>query len=437
MLKPVSARSVDRAGTLVLASTLFLVPLAYSSNLADPFAFVKRAVMLAAAITLWGLALLPTEQPPRRVSAARRLALLFLACAAVACTVAVNRGLALWGLLDLAVGVGLFFGASRFARETRDVARLLQATLAAAGLVALGSLLQVFFPEAVGGWLGTLLPPTRGGSTLGDPALLAQYLILALPLGIGAAALSSARVRQACGAVLGLVASAILFTGRPEGWAVGLLALGLVLLGRIVQVLAQGRFAAFVPDPGGAGLRAFLLAGIVVLATGSVPRLALIDPALKSIEPLSGTSLLSPTTGDAKADRAAAIPATGRLLLRHPLGVGPGAFRHGFLEVAWTSAPGSPFSLSHQAVHAGNAFLEMAAETGVVGGIVFALLVVLIGAQALLAAARAEPPWDAAGLAAFAAAGALIGAAFLGAPFQEPAPALLFWTTAGIVESAV
>ncbi|HKB07602.1 MAG TPA: tetratricopeptide repeat protein, partial [Candidatus Polarisedimenticolia bacterium] len=192
---------------------------------------------------------------------------------------------------------------------------------------------------------------------------------------------------------------------------------------------------AFLPDPGGAGLRAFLLAGIMMLAAASVPRLALIDPALKAIEPLSGTSLLSPTTGDAKADRAAAIPATGTLLLRHPLGVGPADFRHGFLEVAWTSA-GSPFSLSHQAVHAGNAFLEMAAETGVLGGLAFALLVLLVGLLALLATARAEPPWDAAGLAAFAAVGALIGAAFLGAPFQEPAPALLFWTAAGIVESA-
>jgi len=438
MLKPVSARFVDRAGTLVLAATLVLVPLVYSSNLADPFAFVKRSVMLAAAIALWGLALLPTADPrPRRVSAARRLAFLFLASAAVACAVAANRGLALWGLLDLAVGVGLFLAASRFARETRDVARLLRASLVAAGLVALGSLLQIFVPEAGSGWLGALLPPTRGGSTLGDPALLAQVLVMALPLGIGAAALSSGRGRQACGALLGLVASALLFAGRPEGWAVGLAALGLVLVGRVVQVLGHGgRFTAFIPDPGGAGLRAFLLAGIVMLAAASVPRLALLDPALKTIEPLSGTSLLSPTTGDAKADRAAAIPATGRLLLRHPLGVGPADFRHGFLEVAWTSAPGSPFSLSHQAVHAGNAFLEMAAETGFLGGLAFALLVLLVGLLALLATARAEPPWDAAGLAAFAAVGALIGAAFLGAPFQEPAPALLFWTAAGIVESA-
>jgi len=44
--------------------------------------------------------------------------------------------------------------------------------------------------------------------------------------------------------------------------------------------------------------------------------------------------------------------------------VGPGAWRHAFLEVAWTAVPSSPFSLSHQAVHAGQAFLEAGAELG-------------------------------------------------------------------------
>src|SRR2546425_1438397 len=63
----------------------------------------------------------------------------------------------------------------------------------------------------------TLFRSNRGGSTLGDPGLACQFLILALPLGIGAAALSASAWRQACGGLLGLVASALLFIGRSPG----------------------------------------------------------------------------------------------------------------------------------------------------------------------------------------------------------------------------
>ena len=240
----------------------------------------------------------------------------------------------------------------------------------AAALVALGSLLQVFIPAASGGPIALFLPPNRGGSTLGDPGLVVQFLVLALPMGVGAAALSADAWRQACGGLLGLVAAALVFIGRPEGWMAGLAALILVVLARVVQVAGHGgRWSDLAPDPGGASLRALLIAGIVISAAVSVSRLTLLYPTHKPVEPLAGTALLTPTTGNPAADRASAIPGTLALIKRHPLGVGPANFRHAFLEVAWTEVPGSPFSLSHQAVHAGNAFLEMTAEAGVPGGV--------------------------------------------------------------------
>src|SRR4029077_15378921 len=143
-----------------------------------------------------------------------------------------------------------------------------------------------------------------------------------------------------------------------------------------------------VPDLGGAGFRALLIAGIVVLVVVSVSRLTFLYPSGKPLEPLQGTSLLSPTTGNAAADRTPAVRATLVLIRHHPWGVGPGGFRHAFLEVAWTVAPTSPFSLSHQAIHPGNAFLEMTVETGLLGGLAFALLVIVLLLQAALAAAR-------------------------------------------------
>src|SRR5206468_125269 len=274
----------------------------------------------------WGLALVPTvEVRPRLVSPARTLALLLLVFAAVAFCVAVNRGLALWGLLDLVVGVGLFLATARFARDPRDVSLLLRATLVAAALV---------------------------------------------------------------------------FIGRPEGWMAGLAALILVVLARVVQVAGHGgRWSDLAPDPGGASLRALLIAGIVISAAVSVSRLTLLYPTHKPVEPLAGTALLTPTTGNPAADRASAIPGTLALIKRHPLGVGPANFRHAFLEVAWTEVPGSPFSLSHQAVHAGNAFLEMTAEAGVPGGLALVFLVLVVLIQVLLVTARAVAPWDGVGAA--------------------------------------
>ena len=79
----------------------------------------------------------------------------------------------------------------------------------------------------------------------------------------------------------------------------------------------------------------------------------------------------------------------------------------------------------------------MAAEAGVSGGLAFALLVLVVLVQALLATTRAVVPWDGVGAAACATVGTMAAVALLGGAFQEPVPALLFWVTAGIVQTAL
>jgi len=86
-----------------------------------------------------------------------------------------------------------------------------------------------------------------------------------------------------------------------------------VIIARVAQVSGRGsRLSELLPDPGGASTRAFLITGIVVVSAVSLARLTILYPSLKPVEPLSGTSLLSPTTGNPTADRAAAIPAPWR-----------------------------------------------------------------------------------------------------------------------------
>ena len=439
MSQPERTGTSDRFAAWVLAGVSFVVPLLYCSRLAEPFALPKRVAILAAAIALGVLATLrPSVRDGGRVSApALWPAALFLAAAAIACCRAANLGLALWGLLDLATGVLVLAGMTRLVRDVADVRLVLRSYLVAAALAGLASLLQIFLSGTQGSWLAAVLPPNRGGSTLGDPALAAQCLILSLPIGVGAAALSSGRWRLACGGLLGVVAAALLFIGRPEGWIGAFGALAVIALARIAQAAGHGRrWSDLVPELSGDGLRAFLVGGLVFLVIVALSRFAALYPGGRPVTPLAGVSLLSPSTGDPGADRTAAIAGSLSLLRRHPLGVGPGCWRHAFLEVAWQNPGASPFTLSHQAVHPGNSFLEMAAETGLLGGSIFLLLVLLVLAQSFLATWRAVPPWDAAGSAALGAIGAVVIMSFFGAPLHEPAPSLVLWIAAGVAQAS-
>ncbi|HEU5323907.1 MAG TPA: hypothetical protein VFX28_24110, partial [Methylomirabilota bacterium] len=243
--------------------------------------------------------------------------------------------------------------------------------------------------------------------------------------------------RVVAGALVGLVAGALVFIGRPEGWIAGAAVLALILLTRVAQVAVRGRqWGELVPHPAGDSLRAGLTALIVVVAIVALSRLTAFLPDHKAAAPLTGTTLLVPTSGDAWTDRAASWPGTLRLAARHPLGAGPDCFRHAFLEVAWAGGGTSPFNLAHQAIHPGNSFLEMLAETGVLGGLALLALVAVLLAQAGIAAATAPPPWSAVGFASLNVMLAMIATGLLGAPFQQAAPSLLFWTTAGMVQIA-
>ncbi|HEU4402862.1 MAG TPA: tetratricopeptide repeat protein [Candidatus Polarisedimenticolia bacterium] len=433
---------LERVALGILAALLILVPLTHSGSLSDHFDFPKVLVCLGAAFLLTGLAVVSYlfgEEAPGISSPVLWPAAIFVAAAALAVVPSANRGLALWGLLRLAIGPVIFWAVTRFVRNTRGAAILLGALLVSASIVSLGTLAQVFVPDfslALGGL--SILPASAGGSTLGDAGMSAQFLLLALPAGVGAAVVSRGRWRVACGGLLGLVASALIYIGRPDIWIVGGLLVALLACTRILQVgLGRRPWTEIAPDLGGEGLRAFLAAVLMIVFVVSLSRWAPLLPAGRAVTPLGGVSLLSPTTGDPSIDRAAAVRGSLSLIARHPFGVGPDNWRHAFLGVAWTTAPKSPFTLSHQAVHAGNSFVEATVETGLLGGMALALLLAILVLQAGFASVRAPSPWGGAAHAALNLFAAIVLTGCLGSPLQQPAAALLFWVLAGVTQVAL
>jgi tetratricopeptide (TPR) repeat protein len=303
--------------------------------------------------------------------------------------------------------------------------------MALAAVASLAQILRPGFNLMIGSI--SIVPPAPAGGTFGDPGLLAQALLLALPLAVGAAALCGGALRLVLGGWIGILSAALLYGGKPEGWLVAAFVVALLLVVRVARsALAGNPWTDLVPDPGGPTVRTILAAGAGLALVLAAARLPGMGTGGAAPAPLEHVGLLAPTTGDVTADRAAGIRGSLALLGRHPLGVGPGAWRHAFLEVAWTAVPSSPFSLSHQAVHAGQAFLEAGAELGSLAFLALVALLVVVLGRAFRAALRDGGAWGSIGLTSCIAilTGAIV--ACYGSPFQEAAPAALFAFACGL-----
>ncbi|HET8948105.1 MAG TPA: hypothetical protein VFQ07_14100, partial [Candidatus Polarisedimenticolia bacterium] len=428
------------AARLILAALLLLLPVAHSAALSDPFELPKEMLLAGAAVALLVclVAAAARRNPPATTFRARLPIAVPLAIALGAAGLATVRsgsqGIALSGFLMLVSLVVVAAAVPLAVRSDRDALLLLGAAILGTGLAAVASLAQIFRP-GFNLMLGSisLVPPAPSGGTFGDPGLLAQALLLGLPLAAGAAALCSGAMRLAIGGWIGIFTASLLYGGKPEGWLVGGGVVVLLLVMRVARSTVAGNpWTDLVPDPGGPTVRTILAAGAGLALVLAAARLPGMGTGGAAPDPLEHVGLLAPTTGEVAADRAAGIRGSLALLARHPLGAGPGVWRHAFLEVAWTAVPNSPFSLSHQAVHAGQSFLEAAAEMGIVASLALGALIAVALGRAFRAARRDGGAWGSIGLTSCVAilTGALV--ACFGSPFQEAAPATLFAFACGL-----
>ncbi len=436
-----TSKRIDRTGLMTLAGLLILVPLLHASSLADPFALPKQTALIVGAALLAALAI--TAALLRLGSTTWRSPILWITLplivtAAVAVIPAVNRHLAIRGTLQLAAGALIAWSVTRFVRTPEAAAVLLRTILGVGALVACGTIVQVVIPGfylAPGGW--SWLPASGGGATLGEAGHAAQFLLLVFPAGIGAIALSPGRRRGLWGGCLGLVAAAIIFIGQPEGWVVGSASLAVLAVTAGVRLVARGGgWRACLPDLGSTASGAALIGLVVVIAVVTLSRMPGVSPTGRPTALLHGTSLLTPTSGDPALDRPAAVRRSWSLLALHPVGVGAQNWRHAFLEVAWKGADDSPFTLTHQPRHVGNSFVELATETGVLGGLLFVLFILALLIQAGRTGSGDPGPGGLLGFTVFNTLSAFVLMALYGSSFQEPAPALLVWIMSGLGQVA-
>lgn len=286
------------------------------------------------------------------------------------------KELAKWASFALALALGM-----ALAREPRAAALVVGAMLLAGTLEAARGLNQAV--SGVGP-LGFLLGGSylRAFGSFGQPNPFAAYLATGVVLAAGLLLAQSARgVRALVAPAPALVAAAAVVM------TVGLLAslsrsalLALLAGLAVMAVTYRPRVVAFAPALLAAAAALWLLGGFGLLPEFLVVRLTTIFESFTLLDP---REVLLTGTNFAVVQRMAIWEAAGGMFADNPwFGVGAGNFDLAYPLYAlpnWPQAPG----------HAHNYYLNLLAETGLVGLAAYLALLATLGLGALAAARRA------------------------------------------------
>lgn len=423
--------------TRTLEACLFalvaVLPVAYAPGFASLYRLPKQAgLAVIATLVLWG-----AVAHVRRERLVSSLPLLFPIAIYAAVVV-----LSLWGarnryegLVQSAqtlVSLGLFWAAATLFGETAAVFRLFRWAVGAASVVALLGIAQAW-----GADIPTLVittPIVAPGSTFGNINMAAQYLILVLPLAVCLVVMASTPGGElGAGAALGLIATHLSYTGTRAAW------LGTALASVVLSWLVVRR-GILIPVPHGRFRRKM---SIVAAAAGFV---VLMNIAPRFVIPGWGQSHASVATrlGSFAGEfeertslrvRLAIWANTAALVADHPLlGVGKGNFQFLYPRYARRVVKDVAMSPETRVREAHNDYVQLAAETGLIGLGTFLWLLVGLARRfysGFTAAAEAGR-LVIGGACAFGLL-ALLEEAFFDFPFQRAVPEALFWTLAGVL----
>ncbi|MEO0409060.1 MAG: IctB family putative bicarbonate transporter [Cyanobacteria bacterium P01_A01_bin.135] len=315
-------------------------------------------LVLLACSALWLLLLLRERIP---LSPVHLVVLAYWAIATVATAFSPVRAAAADGWVKLTLYLMLFALLARLMRAPRFRNWTITAYLLTALVVAVGGLRQWFFgANALATWVdpdSSLAGTTRVYSYLGNPNLLAGYLIPAVLLA-AAAVVAWRGLGKLLAATIALVTAACLVLTFSRGGWIGFVAGGFVFLGLLVQGWTQR-----LPPP----WRRWTLPGMLAIAAAGLA------VAVSTVAPLRDRvgSIFSGRADSSNNFRINVWTAVIDMIKARPiLGIGPG--NDAFNQVyPFYQEPG------YTALSAYSVFLEIPVETGVIGLICFVWLLLV------------------------------------------------------------
>lgn len=333
---------VQGLGAFLVALTLVIAPFVPSGMI---------GVILAAGGLFWGLWSLSTPAETR-FSSVHVLVLGYWCVLAVATAFSPVKAAALQGLIKFTLYVLFFALSERVMRSSRWRSGMISVYLLAALVVSVYAIRQwIFGADALATWTdpnSELANTTRVYSYLGNPNLLAGYLLPAIPLSLAAVFAWRGWLPKLLAVVmLGLNASSLIFTFSRGGWlglVVSLSVLAVFLLYWLLPLLP--RFWQFWAFP-------MLIGGLAVVVIGAV----ILVPAVRT----RVLSIFAERNDSSNNFRINVWAAVQEMIRDRPIiGIGPG--NEAFNKVyPLYQRPG------YTALSAYSIFLELLVEAGAIG----------------------------------------------------------------------
>ncbi|AFY61442.1 IctB family putative bicarbonate transporter [Synechococcus sp. PCC 6312] len=308
-------------------------------------------VVLFAGVLFWGLWTVSTA-PENRFTPIHSLVALYWSIAVVATAFSPVKAAAFQGLIKLSLYMGFFALAERVMRSPKWRSGLITIYLLTALVVSIYGVRQwIFGADALATWTdpqSELANTTRVYSYLGNPNLLAGYLLPAIPLSLASIFAWRGWLPKLLGGVmLGLSTSSLIFTFSRGGWLGLVVSLGTLSLLLLYWLLPRlPRFWQFWAFPA-------LLGGLAVLVVAAM----ILVPAIRG----RVLSIFAERNDSSNNFRINVWAAVQDMIRDRPiLGIGPG--NEAFNKVyPLYQRPG------YTALSAYSIFLELLVEAGTIG----------------------------------------------------------------------
>lgn len=322
------------------------------------------------------------------------------------------------------LGITLFWPTVNYIASEK-IAPFFHWTVIAGTVVSLLGIAQVW-----GADIPTLIPTGGPGSTFGNKNMAAQFLLFVLPVSFYLLLSSSAPAREWLYATFaGLMATYFIYTGTRAAWGgamVGFLILWFCMRASGLtpqQILFfQRRKIVFLT-----GITAF------VLTMNLFPPYFI--PGWKgaySESPLARLGSMIELEENLSAQTRFAIWANSLAIFKdHPLlGAGKGNFRFIYPLYAQRVIQDPSFSVESRAADVHNDYVQLLAETGVLGTVAFVFILILLSRR--LWQGLKKPAYPQLFPLTFALA-AILAEAFWDFPFNLPVPNAFFWIYSGLL----